>query len=131
MSNQNRPLSPHLQVYRPQLTSILSISHRASGIVLCVGAVVLVAWLLALAAGPDAYARVGAVIGSLPGKVIMFVFTLALYFHFCNGIRHLIWDAGHGFELPVAYASGKAAVVASVLLTLFTWAIWLFSGGAA
>ena len=131
MSTPNRPLSPHLQVYRPQLTSMLSIAHRISGVALCAGALVLVAWLLGLAAGPAAYAGVSAVIGSLPGQVIVFLFTLALYFHFCNGIRHLVWDAGHGLELSTAYASGKAVVAASIVLTLLTWAIWLFSGGGA
>jgi succinate dehydrogenase / fumarate reductase cytochrome b subunit len=131
MNTQNRPISPHLQIYRPQLTSVLSMSHRASGVALCVGALALVAWLIALAAGPDAYARAAAVIGSWPGKVIVFLFTLALYFHFCNGIRHLVWDAGRGFDLATAYASGKASVAAAVLLTLVTWAIWLFSGGGA
>lgn len=131
MSTRNRPLSPHLQVYRPQLTSVLSISHRISGVALCAGALVPVAWLLGLASGPDAYARVAAVIGSLPVKVLAFVFTLALYFHLCNGIRHLFWDAGHGFELSTAYASGKAVVAASIVLTLVTWGVWLFSGGGA
>jgi succinate dehydrogenase / fumarate reductase cytochrome b subunit len=131
MSTQNRPLSPHLQVYRPQLTSVLSIAHRISGVALCAGALLLVAWLLALAAGPDAYARVAAVIGSLPGQVVVFLFTFALYFHFCNGIRHLVWDAGHGLELPTAYASGKAVIATSIVLTLITWAIRAFFGGAA
>jgi succinate dehydrogenase / fumarate reductase cytochrome b subunit len=131
MSTQNRPLSPHLQVYRPQLTSVLSISHRISGVALCAGALLLVAWLLALAAGPDAYARVSSVIGSLPGQVIVFLFTFALYFHFCNGIRHLVWDAGHGLELSTAYASGKAVIATSIVLTLITWAIQAFFGGAA
>ena len=129
MSNQDRPLSPHLQIYRPQLTSVLSISHRASGVALAGGAIVLVVWLLALAAGPDAYARVVAVIGSLPGKIVVFVFTLALYFHLCNGIRHLFWDAGRGLELSTAYASGKAVIAATVVLTLVTWAAWLLNGG--
>jgi succinate dehydrogenase / fumarate reductase cytochrome b subunit len=131
MSTQNRPLSPHLQVYRPQLTSVLSIAHRISGVALCAGALLLVAWLLALAAGPDAYARVTAVIGSLPGQVVVFLFTFALYFHFCNGIRHLVWDAGHGLELPTVYASGKAVIATSIVLTLITWAIQALLGGAA
>jgi succinate dehydrogenase / fumarate reductase cytochrome b subunit len=71
------------------------------------------------------------VIGSLPGQVVVFLFTFALYFHFCNGIRHLVWDAGHGLELPTVYASGKAVIATSIVLTLITWAIPALLGGAA
>ena len=128
MSTSNRPLSPHLQVYRPQLTSVLSISHRATGIALAAGAVLLVVWLLALAGGPDSFARAGAVFGSLPGKVVMFLFTLALFYHLCNGIRHLFWDAGHGFDLATVYTSGKAVVGVATVLTVVTWIVALSSG---
>jgi succinate dehydrogenase / fumarate reductase cytochrome b subunit len=130
MSQTNRPLSPHLQIYRPQLTSVLSISHRASGIVLGAGALALTLWLLALASGPEAFARASAVFGSIPGKLLMFLFTLALFYHLCNGVRHLFWDAGYGFELETAYASGKAAVAASAILTLALWGFILAGGGA-
>ena len=128
MSTSNRPLSPHLQVYRPQLTSVLSISHRATGVALSVGAVFLVVWLLALAGGPESFASMATVFGSLPGQVVMFLFTLALFYHLCNGIRHLFWDAGHGFELKTVYASGKAVLGVSVGLTVLTWIVALSSG---
>ncbi len=128
MSTPDRPLSPHLQVYRPQLTSVLSITHRATGVALSAGAILLAAWLIALAAGPESYSRVMAVVGSLPGKLVTFLFTLALYYHLCNGIRHLFWDAGYGLELDATYASGKAVVVASILLTLATWVVAVTSG---
>jgi len=131
MSTSNRPLSPHLQVYRPQLTSVLSISHRATGVALAAGAVLLVVWLLALAGGPESYASASSVLGSLPGKAVMFLFTLALFYHLCNGIRHLFWDAGYGFELATAYASGKAVVAIAAVLTALTWIIALTSGGGA
>lgn len=131
MSTSNRPLSPHLQVYRPQLTSVLSISHRATGVALTVGAVFLVAWLLALAAGPDSFASMASVFGSLPGKAVMFLFTVALFYHLCNGIRHLFWDAGRGFELETVYASGKAVLGVSAILTVLTWIIALTSGNGA
>ena len=72
-----------------------------------------------------------AIIGSIPGKVLSFLFTLALFYHLCNGIRHLFWDAGYGFELDTVYASGKAALAASVVLTLITWAVVLLSGGGS
>ncbi len=128
MSDAKRPLSPHLQVYRPQLTSVLSISHRASGVVLSGGAIVLALWLLALAAGPESFSRMNAVLGSIPGKVVLFLFTLALFYHLCNGIRHLFWDAGYGFDIATAYASGKAVVAASVVLTVVAWVVAFASG---
>jgi succinate dehydrogenase / fumarate reductase cytochrome b subunit len=130
MSQTNRPLSPHLQIYRPQLTSVLSISHRASGIVLGAGAVALTFWLLALASGPEAYARASAMLGSVPGQLLLFLFTFALFYHLCNGVRHLFWDMGYGFELGTVYASGKAAVAASAILTLLVWGVALAGGGS-
>jgi len=130
MSQTNRPLSPHLQVYRPQLTSVLSISHRASGVALTAGSVVLALWLLALAGGPESFARAQAILGSLPGKLLMFLFTFALLYHLCNGVRHLFWDAGYGFELETVYASGKAAVIVSGVLTLVVWGVALAGGGS-
>ena len=131
MSQSDRPLSPHLQVYRPQLTSVLSISHRITGIVLSAGTVLLAWWLIALAAGPDSFARASAILGSIPGKLILFAFTLALSYHLCNGIRHLFWDAGYGFEIETAYASGKAVLAASVVLTLLVWVVAMASGSGS
>ena len=130
MSQTNRPLSPHLQVYRPQLTSVLSISHRATGVALGAGSVVLALWLLALAGGPDSFATASAILGSIPGKLLMFLFTYALFYHLCNGVRHLFWDAGYGFELETAYASGKAVLAASAVLTVVVWGVALTGGGS-
>lgn len=123
MTTQNRPLSPHLQVYRPQLTSMLSITHRLTGVALAVGTFVLVWWLVAAATGPEAYATVQGVISSVIGRLLLFGWTLALFYHLCNGIRHLFWDAGYGYELKSAYASGWAVMAGSVALTLLAW-IW-------
>ena len=131
MSNVNRPLSPHLQVYRFPLTVILSIMHRITGAALCAGVVALSVWLLALADGPDAFNTVQSMLGSIPGKIIMFAFTFALFFHLGNGIRHLFWDAGYGFELETVDASAKAVLVGSVVVTILIWAIALTSGGGA
>ncbi len=127
----DRPLSPHLQIYRPQLTSVLSITHRASGLLLALGTVALVYWLVALAAGPQAYAEARALIGSLAGRLALLLWSLALFYHLCNGIRHLFWDAGYGFELGTVYRSGYAVLAATVLLTAIAWACALAAGAPA
>lgn len=127
----NRPLSPHLQVYRWQLTSVLSILHRASGVLLAIGTLLVVYVLLALASGPQAYAEARATLGSWPGQALLFGWSVALFYHLCNGIRHLCWDAGLGFELPAVYRSGYAVIVATVLLTAAAWILALTTGGSA
>lgn len=114
-----------------QLTSVLSISHRITGVLLGVVAIGIVVWLVALASGPETFARVAGVTGSLPGMVILFAFTLAFNFHLCNGIRHLVWDTGAGLEIDQVYASGWTVVVASIVLSVLVWALALFTGGAA
>lgn len=123
MSAENRPLSPHLQVYRPQLTSVLSILHRITGIALALGTLLLVYWLVALSVGPQAYAAAEGFAGSILGRLLIFGWSLALFYHLCNGIRHLFWDAGLGFELQTAYRSGWAVVVASLVLTVLAWIV--------
>ncbi|MCB1683375.1 MAG: succinate dehydrogenase, cytochrome b556 subunit [Pseudomonadales bacterium] len=125
MTVQNRPLSPHLQIYRPQLTTVLSISHRISGIFLVLGMILLTYWLACLASGPEAYRDAYALVHSLLGRVVMFGLSFALFFHLCNGIRHLAWDAGYGLEIEQAYTSGKAVVAAAVALTLVAWLVAL------
>jgi len=117
----NRPISPHLQVYRPQLTSVLSILHRITGVALAVGTILLVYWLIAAASGPVAFATAEALIGSWIGRILLFGWTFALYFHLSNGIRHLFWDAGFGFELKTVYASGWTVVALAVILTLLSF----------
>ena len=132
MVTSNRPLSPHLQVYKPQLTSFLSILHRATGVFLAIGTLLLVYWLLALAAGPEAYGDAQAFFGSVLGRLVLFPWVFALAYHLCNGIRHLFWDAGKGFEIESVYASGTIVVIASVLLTLIVFgAAYAMRGGAA
>ena len=123
MSTPNRPLSPHLQIYRPQMTSILSITHRMSGVALTAGAALIAFWLLAVALGPETYATAVAICTSWLGSLVMIGFAAALFFHLCNGIRHLFWDAGYGFELETAYKSGWATVVSSLVLTGAAWAV--------
>src|SRR5689334_22668069 len=116
-----RPLSPHLQIYQPQLTSVLSITHRATGVALSAGTLLLVYWLLAAAMGPEAFGDAQALIGSWFGYLLLFGWSFSLFFHLANGIRHLFWDAGLGFEIKTTTASGWAVVVTSVALTVIAW----------
>lgn len=129
MKNSTRPISPHLQIYRPQLTSVLSIAHRGTGIVLAAGALFLVYWLNALASGTGAFDQLRHYMGTWYGQVILLGFSFSLFYHLCNGVRHLFWDVGLGFELEAVYRSGKAVVAVSLLLTAATWTIAIASGG--
>ena len=124
--NRQRPLSPHLQIYKPQLTSILSILHRATGVALSIGSVILVSWVLALSLGETAYSSYSMIINSWFGKLVLFGFTFGLFYHLSNGIRHLFWDAGYGYDLKVAYTSGTLVIISSLTLTIVTWFIVLF-----
>jgi succinate dehydrogenase / fumarate reductase cytochrome b subunit len=121
MSQVQRPLSPHLQVYKWQLPMVTSIVHRATGIALAFGTIFLVWWLLAAATGPDAFNLAQAFWFSWIGRLMLFGWTWSLFFHLCNGIRHLFWDAGYGYEIKTAYASGYAVIAASVVLTVIAW----------
>ncbi len=123
MSTDERPLSPHLQVYRFEWTMAYSIVHRITGVGLSLGAVLLVVWLMALATGPDAFDAVQAFIGSWFGRLLLLGFTWALFYHFCNGIRHMLWDVGFGFEIGTAAKTGHTIAVSSVVLTLLCWIV--------
>ena len=124
-----RPLAPNIQIYRPQLTSVLSIANRITGVVLSAGAVGLVIWLSAAAAGPEPYATVQQAIGSWFGHFILFGCSFAFFLHLCGGIRHLVWDTVHGFELRSIYISGWSVVAASIVLTVAACAAGLYVGG--
>ena len=128
-SDRPRPLSPNIQIYRPQLTSVLSIANRITGVVLSACAVALVVWLVAAAAGPQAYAPVHGFIRSWVGQVLLFGCTFCFFLHLCGGIRHLVWDAGHGFDLRTIYASGWTVVAVSTALTVLTWAVGIVLAG--
>lgn len=121
MSQVQRPLSPHLQVYKWQLTSVLSILHRATGIALAFGTIFLVWWLLAAATGNTAFNLAQAFWYSWFGRLLLLGWTWALFYHLSNGIRHLFWDAGRGFEIKTTYASGWTVVAASFVLTVIAW----------
>lgn len=124
-----RPRSPNIQNYRPQLTSVLSILNRISGIVLSIGAVGLVVWLLIAATGPQRYAAMQSAFASWTGRIILFAFTYAFFLHLCGGIRHLVWDAGNGFALRSIYISGWIVIAGSVVFTVATWACILLLKG--
>ena len=125
MSPAERPLSPHLQVYRWQLTSVLSILHRFTGVALSLGAILLVWWLGAAADGPEPYAGIQHFLGSWIGLVLLFGWSLALFYHLCNGIRHLWWDTGRGLELGSVYAGGWVVLAATAVLTVLVWVVGL------
>lgn len=130
MTTDPRPLSPHLQIYRWQLTSVLSILHRAGGVALSVGTLLLVWWLVAAASGPVSYIDVQRFLGSWIGLVLLFGWSLALFYHLCNGLRHLWWDTGSGLDLRSVYASGWAVLAATALLTAIAWIIGISQWGS-
>ena len=123
MATDNRPLSPHLLIYKPQLTTILSITHRGTGVFLSVGALFLSCWLLAIANGPESYLNIQNHINTWYGQLILWAWIFSLYFHLCNGIRHLAWDIGLGLEIKTTYTSGYIVVIATLILTIGTYCI--------
>jgi succinate dehydrogenase / fumarate reductase cytochrome b subunit len=131
MSASARPLSPHLSIYRWQIQMVTSILHRATGIALAVGTILLCAGLLALAAGPDAYAKVRDFCGSWFGLVLLFGWTWAFSFHLLNGIRHLLQDVGMGFSIAQFVRNGWLATLGSLVLTVLVWACVFVQGGVA
>ena len=114
---KERPISPHLQVYKPQITSVLSIFHRITGVALTFGLILSVAWIFTLSLGEEYFEYFSLFIKSWFGLLILFGFTFALNYHFCNGVRHLFWDAGYGYEISTVYKSGLAVVIISLLST--------------
>ena len=120
MASPERPLSPHLQVYKPQITSVLSILHRVTGVALTAGTLLLTWWLVSAAYGPDAFATAQGFMGSIIGQLLLWAFTFALFYHLGNGVRHLAWDFGWGFELSQLRASGIAMLAFAAGATLVT-----------
>lgn len=120
MESVKQPLSPHLQIYRPQITSVFSITHRATGVFLSLGALLFSVWLVALAGGEQRFNAVQAQLGAWYGKILLAAFVFALYYHLCNGVRHLFWDMGLGLDLPAAYRSAYVTLGMASALTLLT-----------
>ena len=127
-SGHARPLSPHLTIWRWQVTMLSSIMHRATGMALSAGAIVLAWWLVCVSNGPEGYDGFMLYAATPLGLLVLFGFTWSFAYHFCNGIRHLAWDAGYGFELPSVHASGWAVVIAACVLTVLAWVIGLVAG---
>ena len=126
-----RPLSPHLSIYKPMLTMLMSIAHRITGLGLYFGTLLLAWWLLAAASGPNAYAGIGSFMSSFLGRIVLFGYTWALMHHMLGGIRHLIWDTGHGFGEHEREWLAIATIVGSIGLTIVIWIVgYLFVGGA-
>ena len=125
MSNSGRPLSPHLTVYRWPITMVLSILHRATGLVMFFGLIVLAAWLIQAAAGPEQYQNFRAIMSTPIGLLLLIGWTFAFFLHFGNGIRHLVWDSGRGFEKRHANASAWLVLIIAALLTAAFWAVKL------
>ncbi len=124
------PLSPHLQIYRPQLTTMMSITHRMTGLFLSAGTVMLLYWLVAAALGPATYAEAQRCFAAIPTQLLLVGWTFAFFYHLSNGIRHLFWDAGLGFELASTYRSGYLVIGTAVIMTGLTWACVLAQGAS-
>lgn len=120
-----RPLSPHLQIYKPQLTSVLSITHRATGVALAVGSLPLVYFFWSISQGVEAYEYMMTLYSGKLGLFCLFGWSFCFFYHLANGIRHLIWDMGYGFEMRQVYLGGWIVVASSVVLTLLSWVLGL------
>lgn len=131
MTTANRPLSPHLGIYRWQITMTMSILHRATGVALAVGTLALVYWLVAAAMGPEDYAQAQWFFGTGFGQFLLWGWTFSFFYHLCNGIRHLAWDAGWGFEIRTVYITGYAVWVVAAILTAAALWVAYGSGGMA
>jgi succinate dehydrogenase / fumarate reductase cytochrome b subunit len=128
MAQNSRPLSPHLQIYKPQITSILSILHRFTGVTLTLAIPVFVFWIFAVSVGSQFYNESMICLSSWWAILFFIGWSFSFYFHFCNGIRHLFWDAGYGFELETISISGWTVVLSSMFLTVITWAYAFYVG---
>jgi len=131
MASHPRPIAPFMLglVYRLQLTSFTSFLHRVTGVFLAIGILALVYWLIAAATSAEAFGQAQAIAGSIIGRSALFLWTGAFFYHLLNGLRHLAWDAGWGFELPTAYRTGWTVLIGSVVLTLAAWALGYWARG--
>ena len=127
MPINQRPVSPHIQIYRPQLPSILSILHRVTGLFLVLGLIVVCSWLVCVALGEDSFQMFNSIGSTLIGMILTLGLVFSLVYHFFNGIRHLVWDYGYGFELTSVYVSGGIVILLSIAVTLLIVVrVWLY-----
>ncbi len=124
MNKTGRPLSPHLSIYRWPITMMLSILHRMTGVALSVGLIALVAWLESIAFGADSYETVAGWLQTIVGQLVLLGFSFAFFLHLANGVRHLFWDVGLGFEMRQATASAWFVLIATVLMTALYWLLF-------
>ena len=125
---RERPLSPHTTIWRWHLTMATSILHRVSGCALYGGGLILAIWAITLAAGPEAYGTFKAVMGSFPGKIVMFALTLAVFYHLAKGVQHLIWDTGHGYKLETANMGAMITIAFAIVATIVVWILAAMTG---
>ena len=125
---RERPMSPHLSVWRWHITMASSIAHRVTGVALYVGALIAAAWAVSLASGPEAYAGFKSILGSPLGLVVMFGLTVSFFFHLANGVRHLVWDTGHGLDVKSANASAVFVFAFTAAATIAVWVIYAMTG---
>ena len=128
MTTDTRPLSPQVGIYRWQITMTMSILHRATGLWLAVGTLALIYWLIAATSGPDTYATAHWFFGTWIGLILMWLWTFSLFYHLCNGVRHLFWDAGMGFKIRSFYITGYSVWVVAAILTALA-IIFAYTGG--
>lgn len=128
MPADKRPTSPHLSIYRPQITSVLSILHRLTGVALYAGTALMLWWLWVLAYSPEHYSQMMECLASIPAKILLIGWTIAFYYHFANGIRHLFWDMGKGFSLSATTKSGWLVVAFTLAMVAITWNFILTTG---
>jgi succinate dehydrogenase / fumarate reductase cytochrome b subunit len=131
MTQRERPLSPHLQVYRWQITMTMSILHRATGVALTVGAFAVAWWLVVVAGDVEDFARFRVFFDSLPGRIALFGFSFCLVYHLFNGLRHLLWDVGYGYDIPTLYRTGWTVLLLTAVVTAGLWFCALRAGGVA
>jgi len=129
-ADRQRPVSPHLQIYRLPMAAVLSITHRITGIALALGALLMVLLLIAAASGSQVYTAVYPLTAHWLGQIVLFAFTLALYYHLCAGIRHLFWDAGYGYELATVRRTSWLVLGSAGALTVLTWIVALAANGS-
>jgi succinate dehydrogenase / fumarate reductase, cytochrome b subunit len=118
-----RPLSPHVTIYRPQITSVMSILHRITGMALALGTIALVGWLWSAAYSVECFAAIHTLFTGITGTLLLMAWSYAFFYHLCNGVRHLFWDLGMGFEVAAVHRSGVNVFIISVALTIAVWVV--------
>ncbi|MAJ24328.1 MAG: succinate dehydrogenase, cytochrome b556 subunit [Rickettsiales bacterium] len=123
MNKKTQPISPHLTIYKPQITSIMSISHRISGFFQSIGTIIIFTYILFILAGESYYDFIDIFFSNFVGKLFLLFYSLSISYHFCNGIRHLIWDLGYGFDIKNVYFSAYVTIFCTIIMSTLIWVI--------